>query len=240
MAAPTPLPTRPGPQPETAPGAPAKPRRLWSPATVLVALSGASALVFLFRSRALPENAARLVVLGLALALAGGLLAQAVALRRARARLRALEQAGESHPASGSSSALRRAAARVAVMATDPEGLVQAYNSGAEDILGHAPAEVLGRMNLAGFTLAPGNGQASGLPLPGPDPAAPGFEVLSAAARRGGPGTADVHTLAWVRADGRTVPVRLVLAGVYSPQGALEGFLAVGLDLSSSCASEKP
>ncbi|MBU1228341.1 MAG: PAS domain-containing protein [Proteobacteria bacterium] len=232
MADPTPLPPRPGPQPETAPGAAARPRRLWSPATVLVALSAASALVFLFRSLALPEDAARLVVLGLALALAGGLLAQAVALRRARARLRAFELERDSCQASGSGSALRRAAGRVAVIATDPQGLVQAYNIGAEAMLGHAPGEVLGRMNLAEFSPAPVSGPGCGPSSPGPDPAAQVFAVLAANARQGGRGTADLRPLTWVRSDGRTVPIQLALSGVYSPQGALEGFLAVGLDLS--------
>jgi len=152
--------TGPGLRPGSGPG----PGRPLSPAGVLVALSTAALLVFLLRGTQLPEGVLRLVVLGLALVLAGGLLAQAVALRRARARLADLEAGQEVGVVRDISQRLKlEASLRQAQLSVDSAGdmifwvavadaQIRYVNSAACRALGYTCAELL---NLRAWDINP-------------------------------------------------------------------------------------
>ncbi len=246
--------------------------RPWSSVTVLVAFSAAALLVFVLRSAALPEGAARLVVLGLGLVLAGCMLAQAVGLRRARARLRELEAEPEARrtfgpgSSSGASSetggsetggsdtggsgrqgselpvarleGVFRAASRISIIATDRDGIIQVFNSGAEHMLGYAAEELIGRATPALFHLPSEIEEYGRLLSERLGRTVHGFDILVGLVREGGAEAFTVQEWTHVRKDGRHVPVHLTITGVYSPTGELTGFLGIGLDLTERKALE--
>lgn len=236
--------------PRTPPPRPSEtsPRRPCSPVSLLVTFSAAGLLAFLFRDSPLfegwlagvPAGAPRLVILALGLALAGCLLFQAVCLRRVRASLRACEveearcgEFSESHLDS-----VLRAATRVSVIATDLDGVIRLFNSGAERMLGYRAEELVGRLTPAAIHLAT-EVEAYGEELSRRlGHAVQGFDVFVALAREGGAEAFDAHEWTYVRKDGGHVPVQLTVTGVYAPTGALTGFLGVAVDLTERKALE--
>jgi len=220
-------------------GPAARPLCPWPPAAVLVAFSAAGLLAYALRNATLPEGAARLAIFGLGLVLAGCLLAQAVALSRARVRLRAFE-AGRAEDGAGRASgpdavrleSVLRAASRTSFIATDTNGIIRVFNSGAEHMLGYAADEMVGLKTPAAVHLdaeveAYGHLLSERLGRP-----VRGFEAFVALVREGGAGAFDVQEWTCVRKDGGRLPVRLTITGIYSSAGELEGFLGVGADIS--------
>lgn len=255
------------PLPDPAPAHTAKPGRPWSSVTVLVAFSAAALLVFVLRSATLPEGMARLVVLGLGLVLAGCMLVQAVGLGRAKARLRELEAEPEARRTSGSGSnsgadsetggsetsgsiqqgselpvgrleGVLRAASRISIIATDRDGIIQVFNSGAEHMLGYAAEELIGRATPALFHLPSEIEEHGRLLSERLGRTLHGFDILVGLVREGGAEAFAAEEWTHVRKDGRHVSVHLTITGVYSPTGELTGFLGVGLDLTERKALE--
>ncbi|PAW68453.1 MAG: hypothetical protein B9S34_02330 [Opitutia bacterium Tous-C1TDCM] len=125
-----------------------------------------------------------------------------------------------------------------AMIVTDASGLVEDFNSGAEKLLGYRSREVTGRLRFERF-LQPAELQRHanllaaelGRPVPAD------FSALAAGAATAR-GAAE---FAWtfVRGDGGTVPVRLVLAPIRTDAGALAGYLAIATDASAERRAEQ-
>lgn len=121
------------------------------------------------------------------------------------------------------------AATEVAIVATDTEGRVKVFNIGAQRMLDRAPADVLGHLTpLVWHDAAEVEARASALSRKYGQ-RVEAFEALVIEARHGG---YEVRDWTWVRADGRRIEVSLAITSVRSPQGDLQGFLGVAVDVT--------
>lgn len=98
-------------------------------------------------------------------------------------------------------------AAQVSIIAVDLAGAITVFNKGAENLLGYACAEMLGKPPaLLHF-------------------AAEGFEALTESASR---------EWTYVRKDKSVFPVRLSVTALRGPKGEISGYLGVAVDISES------
>ena len=88
---------------------------------------------------------------------------------------------------------IMRAARLTSLVTTDPRGVVRSFNVGAQELLGHAPADVIGDREVVAFHDAD-----EVAALAGELGVGPGFEVFAELARRRAPG----RLWSYVRADG--------------------------------------
>lgn len=126
---------------------------------------------------------------------------------------------------------LLSAATEQSIIATDPNGLITVFNRGAERMFGYQADEMVGK--------------ATPLVLHDPDEVAaraaelgvaPGFEVLTAQARRGRPETRE---WTYVRRDGTRLRVSVSIAPYYDGPGELRGFVKIGTDVTERAAAEQ-
>lgn len=122
--------------------------------------------------------------------------------------------------------------AGAAIIATTPEGTVISFNKAAETMLGYTADEVVEKMSAEIFhhkkeiiQKAADLSQELNETF-----AQPGFEVLTAKARKGLPST-DEWT--YVRKDGRSFPVLLSVTALRDPQGNILAFLGIATDLTA-------
>jgi PAS domain S-box-containing protein len=127
------------------------------------------------------------------------------------------------------------AATEVAFIATDATGVITTFNSGAEALLGHAAADVVGRhtpaiLHLEAEVAEHGRQLTAqyGRPIDG-------FDVFVENARRGVP---DSREWTYVRKDGSHVPVQLIVTARRDVTGTIVGFLGVAIDLSARRRAE--
>ncbi|WP_017160683.1 PAS domain S-box protein [Xanthomonas phaseoli] len=128
------------------------------------------------------------------------------------------------------------AASEVSIIATDPNGLVTLFNTGAERMLGYQGEEVVGRASASLFHL-PGEVDARarlltqelGKPVEG-------FRVFVEKAERDG---ADTYEWTYVGRDGSTRQVSLVVTAIRSEDNAIAGYLGIALDISERKAAER-
>ncbi len=126
-------------------------------------------------------------------------------------------------------------ATQLAIIATDLEGRITLFNSGAEKMLGYTAAEMLGRtpdiihsaaeMELRGAELS----EILKRPVQG-------FDIFVQAARQGG---YENREWTYVRKNGSGFPVELVVTGVKDHQGKLTGFLGLATDISARKKSQQ-
>jgi PAS domain S-box-containing protein len=179
--------------------------------------------------------------LDLALVLGLGLCLALMVLCRMRSRVRSLEDICTSTEAGQTRARLAgvlRAASRLSVIATDRQGIIRVFNSGAEHMLGYSADELVGkttpeRLHLRGEVEEYGRELSGRLGRP-----VAGFEVFVTMATQGGPQGFDSREWTYVRKDGGHVPVHLTVTAIYGDDGSLEGFLGIGLDLSARKALE--
>ena len=128
------------------------------------------------------------------------------------------------------------AATQVAICATDIEGTFTLFNSGAENMLGYASSEMVGKrtpevLHLKSEVakrakeLSREFGRAIG-----------GFEVFIAYAQAG---KFERREWTYVRKDGRQLTVNLVVTAVRNADGEVTGFLGVAEDISERKRSEQ-
>ncbi|MES1255679.1 MAG: PAS domain S-box protein, partial [Acidobacteriota bacterium] len=111
---------------------------------------------------------------------------------------------------------------------TDVKGVIQIFNVGAERMLGYTAAEVVNRITPAELQEPQElNARAVALSLEFAVPIASGFEALSFKASRG---LEDISEVTKVRKDGTLFPAVLTVTALRDPNGAVIGYLFVGID----------
>lgn len=117
-----------------------------------------------------------------------------------------------------------------AIIVTEPNGVIAAFNRGAERMLGYAATEMVGKQTPKLFHDKTEVAQAmtklaASLGHPPADP----FEVFVHRARQG---KRDQREWTYIARDGRRFPVLLSVTAIRDGQGQLTGFLGVANDIS--------
>jgi PAS domain S-box-containing protein len=116
------------------------------------------------------------------------------------------------------------AATEQAIIGTDPTGVITVFNAGAQRLLGHTPAEVVGTATFD-LALLPEEVAARAAEVGVP----PGLEALFAPARAGG---GDTREWTYVRRDGSRVRVELTMTVIRDGSGEIAGYLGVARDVT--------
>jgi PAS domain S-box-containing protein len=127
-------------------------------------------------------------------------------------------------------------ATQVSIIATDPQGVITVFNTGAERMLGYAAAEMIGTRTPAiihvesevvdhGKHLT----EEFGVPITG-------FDVFVERARRGG---YEEREWTYVRKDGTHLTVNLVVTALHDRHGTITGFLGIATDITERKAIER-
>ncbi|WP_298459215.1 cell wall metabolism sensor histidine kinase WalK [uncultured Cellulomonas sp.] len=123
------------------------------------------------------------------------------------------------------------AATEQAIIGTDPRGVIDLFNPGAERLLGWTPLDVVGRLRITDLHLPEQLAERRAeLASAGGDAADVGvFGALVGQAYTGG---SDVRDWSYVRADGSDVVVRVAVTRRLDPAGATVGYIFVATDMS--------
>ncbi|SPJ32886.1 PAS domain-containing hybrid sensor histidine kinase/response regulator [Kushneria phyllosphaerae] len=126
-------------------------------------------------------------------------------------------------------------ASEVAIIATDRDGLIRIFNTGAERMLGYNAADLVDRGNLIDFHLREEIAIHSRELMSETGRVMEGLQVLVYKAELN-----DAETREWtyVRKDGSTLPVSVVITAMRDEQGICTGYLGIAIDLTSRKASE--
>ena len=123
------------------------------------------------------------------------------------------------------------ASSLISIIATDKQGLITVFNSGAERILGYKAEEMIGKKTPEVFHLREEVEQRCaelskelGQPFTG-------FEAFSTMALRG---VSDQREWTYVHKDGSHIIVELSVTAVYNKQGEITGFLGISKDVTES------
>jgi signal transduction histidine kinase len=119
------------------------------------------------------------------------------------------------------------------VIATDPEGLIEAWNPGATKLLGPTAEETEDLAHIFDFHVAAElDAYAKDLGYPhGATVLNPGFSALVEHARQG---PAENREWTYVRADGTQVPVLLSVTARRDEQGGIRGYLFIASDQTTA------
>lgn len=121
------------------------------------------------------------------------------------------------------------AATEAAIIATDVDGLITVFNSGAERMLQYRAGEMIGRFNPMILHLKSEVITSSrNLTLQCGRPV-DGFETLIYAAASGG---SSVRECTYVRKDGSTLTVSLSVTAIRNADGSINGYLSVATDVT--------
>jgi diguanylate cyclase (GGDEF)-like protein/PAS domain S-box-containing protein len=115
------------------------------------------------------------------------------------------------------------AATEQSIIATDPNGLITVFNTGAERMLGYPAEEMIGTSPERVHDAAEIRARAEELGME------PGFGVFLA-----GPATGTPETRQWtyVTRDGRRLLASITVSAMWGPGGELTGFIKVGTDIT--------
>jgi len=126
---------------------------------------------------------------------------------------------------------LLSAATEQSIIATDPNGVITAFNTGAERMVGYRADEMVGVATpLVLHDPDEVTARAAELGVP------PGFDVFSVRARRG---EADTQEWTYIRRDGSRLQVSLSITPIYDDTGDLLGFIKVGTDVTERQAADR-
>jgi PAS domain S-box-containing protein len=128
-------------------------------------------------------------------------------------------------------SSVLSAATQQSIIATNPDGLITVFNTGAERMFGYSAKEMIG--------------VSTPVVLHDPDEVAeraaelgvePGFDVFSMRARQG---EGDTREWTYVRRDGSRLQVSLSVTPIHDDTGELRGFIKIGTDVTERRAAEQ-
>ncbi|WP_404420631.1 PAS domain S-box protein [Nibricoccus sp. IMCC34717] len=123
------------------------------------------------------------------------------------------------------------------IIATDPSGVIQVFNRGAEVLLGYTREEVVGKVTPAVIhDLQEVVDYAAVLSRELGFSVEPGFETFVAKAKQRG---ADEREWTYVRKDGSRFPVRLSVTAMRSPTGEIFGYLGIASSLVEQKRAER-
>ncbi|MDM8550760.1 PAS domain S-box protein [Desulfobacterales bacterium HSG2] len=136
--------------------------------------------------------------------------------------------------------ALRKAvlnsASQISIIATDAEGIITVFNTGAENLLGYRAEEVIGKVTPAIFHLE-SEMISRGKELGGKSGCENrGFNIFRQYAIDG---DSRQHEWTYIRKDGTRFPVSLSINPLKQPDGTVTGFLGIAMDISEKKLSEK-
>ncbi len=139
--------------------------------------------------------------------------------------------------------AMLDSAAQIAIIATDPSGIITLFNAGAQNLLGYAPEEVIGKMTPAIFHLPAELDALAQEPF-----FRKSFDNASEPGRKDRGVDILLHyaqcrrraTLEWtyVRKDGTPFPITLTINPLLDPQKTVIGMLMIAMDISEKKLSE--
>ncbi|OBS10563.1 PAS domain S-box protein [Acidihalobacter prosperus] len=139
------------------------------------------------------------------------------------------EQAAEIRKARAFLQAVIDSSTGVSVIATDTDGQITLFNSGAERLLGYRADEMVGLRTPAAFHLE-SEVRARGEALSREhDREIQGFEVFVAEAREG---AAETRQWTYVHKNGNHRQVRLTVTAIRDERGQLNGFLGIATDIT--------
>ncbi len=129
------------------------------------------------------------------------------------------------------------ASAAAAIISTRPDGVITQFNAAAEQMLGYSGKDLIGIKTPAVFHLPTEvTTRAKELSRELGRKINPGFEVFVAHARAGRPETRE---WTYVRKDGSSLPVMLLVSAMHDDDGQLVGFLGIASDISARKESER-
>ena len=124
-----------------------------------------------------------------------------------------------------------------ALIATDNEGLITAFNPAAEKLIGYRSDEMVGKQTPAVFHLYEEmEARAAELTEELGRRIEPGFDVFVEKVING---DTDINNWTYVRKDGSKVPVRLSVTSLFDEDGNLFGFLGIAYDLTPQLKREQ-
>ncbi len=122
------------------------------------------------------------------------------------------------------------AGANYAIISTDPNGIIQTFNAGAEAMLGYRPAELMGKTTpVLMHDPAEVAARAAELTRELGREILPGFEVFVARARLQ---PHEEREWTYVRKDGTRLPVLLSVTVLKGDDGQITGFLGIASDIT--------
>ncbi|MBS0169180.1 MAG: PAS domain S-box protein [Nitrospira sp.] len=125
--------------------------------------------------------------------------------------------------------AILASATNVSIIATNTDGIITTFNTGATAMLGYADRDMIGQHPLTALHLPEELNQLAGeLHRDAATPLQP-FDVLTEQARRGG---FDEREWTYTRKDGGRLTVLVTITGLRNSDGQLTGFLAIGKDIT--------
>jgi two-component system sensor histidine kinase/response regulator len=128
------------------------------------------------------------------------------------------------------------AASDVSIVATDPNGLITVFSRGSERMLGYASEELVGKhlpliLHLESEVAARESELTAELGKP-----VRGIEVFTAKPRTG---QREEREWTYLRKDGGTLTVNLIVTASYDADGAITGFVGVAMDVTEQRKTEK-
>jgi PAS domain S-box-containing protein len=145
-------------------------------------------------------------------------------------RIRELEETRATLAASNRQlQAVLDAASEVAIIATDPDGLITLFNHGAEKMLGYGAPEVVGKQTTLIFHLESEVEARAEILSKELGRNITGFTAFVENARFLG---LDNREWTYVRKDGATLLVNLIVTSIHDEHGAINGFLGIAEDIT--------
>ena len=127
-------------------------------------------------------------------------------------------------------------ATRIAIIATDLNGTISVFNTGAENLLQYRAEEVIGKTTPEIFFLESELKRHAEAIKVDSGRVVKGYEILLEFARQG---RKEQQEWTYLRRDGTRFPAVLSISGLRDPEGILYGFLCIAMDVTEKKRSEK-
>jgi len=132
--------------------------------------------------------------------------------------------------------AVLNSATQISIIATNKEGLITVFNTGAENLLGYRSEEIIGKKTPEIFHPAAELEAVSQKLNLSHGQEIKWLDVLFEYAMRGRP---DKLELTYVRKDGTQFPAEMTVNGLVGPEGDISGVLCIAMDIAKKKRSER-